>query len=455
MDNIRNSQQTQQIPVEEFVPFPNHPFVVNTQDDAFKELVQSIRDNGLITEVIARPINGKYEIISGHRRIEACKEAGLSLIPAKIVNLDDHQATVLMVHSNIYRENIRHSEKAKAYRMIRDSLKHQGKKGKDTAEEIGGMKESRRTVYRYIKLSYLADELLDMIDNGQISFQAGTELGFLDKASQNELINFINEMHYYPTSGDAIELKKAYCLKNSSLAYEDILSTLSFIPCDEMKKEEIEFNRPVNTRVSFSRRDLEEYFDKPADNQYMEKVILCLLGKYKKGEIQITEDDINKLTGYTEGTKCNYVKPYIRKIGPYTFTGDEDLSLQLGMDKTYIVNQKKRYPQKTYRELIETAEKYKAESEKALSSLEQNEKQMSESGRKGNQMKKIIMWTNRFSGETGYVGDIDKKEKHFNSVSDKKDAKVYGNAGLATLALKQLIEYGEGDNNDFDVLDVG
>ncbi len=293
-DNKENanlvSTKPQTLSLDELIPFQNHPFIVNTKDDDFKELVQSIKDNGLISEILVRPHGNKYEIISGHRRAAACKEAGLTEVPVIVKNLSDYQATVVMVHSNLYREKISYSEKAKAYRMIRDAEKHQGVKGVDTAAAIGQDHDSKRQVYRYIRLSYLKDEVLAIIDTGDIAFQAGVELGFIeDEESQANLLRFIEQTKYYPNKEDAELLKRTYLDEKKTLSFERIVSLMPLKKSGNKGDEVEEKAIKPKTKLSFKTRDLEEYFYPGTDPDYMESVILLLLKKYKDGEVEIEE----------------------------------------------------------------------------------------------------------------------------------------------------------------------
>lgn len=293
--NSNVSNDTNLIAIDKLVSFSEHPFTVNTNDDDFKELVQSIKDNGVISEILVRPAGDKFEIISGHRRVAACKEAGISEIPAHVKDLTDYQATVLMVHSNLYRDKISHSEKAKAYRMIRDAEKHQGIKGIDTAAVIGEGHDSKRQVYRYIRLSYLRDEILDLIDVGSIAFRAGVELGYLSESSQDNLIEFMNRTKYYPTLEDAEKLKKSF-LEESELSFERIVALLSFAKKEKKDsgKSEERTEKPKN-KISFKCKELEDYFIPGTDPDYMESVIRFLLKKYSDGEIEITDEEIGEV----------------------------------------------------------------------------------------------------------------------------------------------------------------
>ena len=191
--------------------FTDHPFKVDTETPDFEELVESIRDNGLIYPILVRPVDDKYEIISGHRRVEACKSVGLEEIPVIIRPLNDYEATIVMVHSNLYRPEISISERAKAYRMCMDAEKHQGKKGADTAVALGEeASDSRAKVYRYIRLSYLSEELLDCVDIKKLTIGIGVELSYIDEIGQGSILTFIEQTGTYPNFDQACALRKTF-----------------------------------------------------------------------------------------------------------------------------------------------------------------------------------------------------------------------------------------------------
>lgn len=258
--------------IEDLVSFQNHPFKVETDNDNFQQLVDSIAENGLIQPILVRPIEDKYEIIAGHRRTEACKAAGLDKIPAVIRPMDDYEATIVMVHSNFYREKILISEKARAYRMCMEAEKHQGKKGIDTAVMIGQDQDSKRQVYRYIRLSYLSDQLLDYLDNGKIPMNIGIELSYLDEETQDNLVHYIEEYGIFPTIDQAKTLRQG-CV-STPISYPDMVVILT----SGLKKK-------VSNNVSFKTKQLQEYFDDGVEPEYMSKVILTLLTKYRDGEL--------------------------------------------------------------------------------------------------------------------------------------------------------------------------
>ncbi len=283
-DTVSGEASATTLPVDELIPFKAHPFTVNTNDDDFKELVQSIKDNGIISEILVRPCeDGMYEIISGHRRTAAAREAGLTEVPVIIKELSDYQATVLMVHSNLYREKINHSEKAKAYRMIRDAEKHQGIKGTDTAAMIGEGHDSKRQVYRYIRLSYLNDELLYIIDAGDIAFQTGVELGSLDEESQNNLLSFIKIKKQYPSFEDAMLLKSKFLNDAKSLSVELINDHLAK---EAKEKKTAAKGLKPKTKISFKISEIERFFKAGTDPEELEDVIMSLLIEYKNRDTE-------------------------------------------------------------------------------------------------------------------------------------------------------------------------
>ena len=188
------------IPVEKLRPFDGHPFKVK-DDDEMNTLIESIQAQGILSPLIVRPVENtdEYEVISGHRRLHAAVKAGITEIPALIYALDRDAAAIAVVDSNLHREHILPSEKAFAYKLKMDALSHQGKRTDltlsqvatklDTATEIGNCSgESRDTVYRYIRLTYLIPEFLEKMDNNKIALSVGVELSFLDEQGQREVL---------------------------------------------------------------------------------------------------------------------------------------------------------------------------------------------------------------------------------------------------------------------------
>ena len=273
IDQVSKPDETT-VALSSLVPFKNHPFHVDTDSEEFINLVDSIRENGVIYPILIRPMGEKYEIIAGHCRATAAEKAGLTEIPAVIKVMDDYEATVIMVHTNIYgRDKIRISEKAKAYRMCMDAEKHQGKKGVDTATMIGNGQDSKRQVYRFVRLSYLSDDFLEFIDTGKLPVSTGLEIAYMDKDSQTALGEYIDTVNKLPSTEQASKLRKLYEDTSESLTFERIVAELT---------EKPKVKAP--TKLTFKTKDIESYFDQGTDAEQMENVILMLLSKYHNGD---------------------------------------------------------------------------------------------------------------------------------------------------------------------------
>ena len=209
------------IPLEKLVPFPNHPFKVR-DDEEMNKLVESVSENGVLVPAIVREKdNGDYEIISGHRRKFASEIAGKSALRCIVSNLDDDTATVIMVDSNIQRENILPSEKAFAYKMKLDAMNRQGKRTDLTLCQVGtklnsaqiiaeNTGESTRQIFRYIRLTYLIPELLQMVDEGKMKMLPAVEISFLDKECQQDLLEAIESECCTPSHAQAIRMHKMF-----------------------------------------------------------------------------------------------------------------------------------------------------------------------------------------------------------------------------------------------------
>lgn len=266
--------------ISQLMPFKNHPFRVDTETDKFLELVDSIKENGIIQPILVRPTdNGKYEILAGHCRTEAARQNNLNEVPAFILDVDDYTATKLMAHTNIYgRDEILPSEKAKAYRMCLDQEKKLGNNRTDVAESVGAGKDSKRQVQRYVRLSYLSDVFLAMIDNRKLTVQIGVELAFLDSESQDALYKYIEQFHSIPTLEQAKILRETVKQEGKPLTNEQVISLLVVPPKVKPK-----------TKVTFKTRDLEDYFDQGTSADEMEVIIKKLLIKYKDGEFDLSD----------------------------------------------------------------------------------------------------------------------------------------------------------------------
>lgn len=264
-----------EIPINKLSEFPNHPFYVEI-NEKMNELVESIKKYGVLMPIVVRKISDdKYEIISGHRRKTACEIAGKETIPALVRKYDDDEATILMVDSNIQRENIMPSEKARAYAMKYEALKHQGiKDGKPTLDLIGESSgESVKTVQRYIWLSKLNDELLEMVDNKKISIVQGIHISFLTKEEQTWVADTIIQKSVN-ISKDKSELLKEHSKKG--ILTEELVRELLF---EEKEKER---------KLLINIKKISKFFSNNESNEEIENIIFNLLEEWvnKKKELK-------------------------------------------------------------------------------------------------------------------------------------------------------------------------
>ena len=225
------------IPVEKLRPFAGHPFKVK-DDDEMNTLIESIQTQGVLSPLIVRPIENteEYEVVSGHRRLHAAQKAGIAEVPALIYALDRDSAAIAVVDSNLHREHILPSEKAFAYKLKMEALSHQGKRTDltlsqlatklDTATEIGNCSgESRDTVYRYIRLTHLIPELLDLMDEGKIALMVGEALSYLGDKEQYAVLEQCEMNDCTPSYAQAVEMKKRY--QDGNLTVDNISEILS------------------------------------------------------------------------------------------------------------------------------------------------------------------------------------------------------------------------------------
>ena len=273
--DVFQSQKTagdvQNIRLDELHDFPNHPFKV-ADDDAMKGLIQSIRVNGVMTPIIVRPVSGNgYEILSGHRRTHACRRIGLLYIPALVRNLSDEEAVDLMVDSNLQRERILPSEKAYAYSMQLDCLRHQGRKGEATPEAIGKKYgDSASKVLRYARLTHLNPDLLGWVDEGILGVQAGYTLSFLPEKEQRWVADCGREHMKYPNGRWPSHLR--------NLSEEGLLTR-------EKVKEVISGKIRERRSVELKPEKLKEYFPDEWSVEDMEHTILMLLSSWKDSQM--------------------------------------------------------------------------------------------------------------------------------------------------------------------------
>ena len=286
--------------------FKDHPFKV-IHDEKMDELIESIRDNGVLSPILVRKADNGYEIISGHRRRYACREIGIKTIPAVVKDYTDDEATVIMVDSNLQREEILPSEKAYSYKMKLDAMKRQGKRTDLDENDSKGMKsvdklaedvgESRANIRRYIRLTYLSKEiingiydgetygatLLDLVDRKKLPLNAAVEISYLNENEQLNLVSAIEKTNIIPSLKQAIKLREY--TKDKELT-EDI--------CLYILQEEKEAPKTVRLK----QKKLEQYFPDTYTAEQMEDVILVLLEKWakdkdlKKAEQWAKEDDI-------------------------------------------------------------------------------------------------------------------------------------------------------------------
>ena len=276
-------EQVQQIPIDALHPFTNHPFKV-LDDEAMTRTVESIAQYGVLAPLIARPRpdGDGYEIISGHRRQYAAKLAGLDTLPVIVRNMDDDAAVLLMVDSNLQRENILPSERAFAYKMKLEALKNQGARSDLTCGQFGhklnGAKardivadesgDNARNVQRFIRLTSLIPELLDMVDEKKIAFNPAVELSYLDEAQQRDFLEAMNDTQNAPSLSQAQRLKK--------LAQEGHFSyDVAFAVMGEEKKDELD-------KVVIKNDTLRKYFPRSYTPKQMEDTIIKLLDQWQR-----------------------------------------------------------------------------------------------------------------------------------------------------------------------------
>ena len=272
-------EQVQQIPIGELFPFKNHPFKV-LDDESMQRTVESVEQYGVLSPLIARPrAEGGYEIISGHRRQHAAQLAGLDALPVIVRQMDDDAAVLLMVDSNLQRENILPSERAFAYKMKLEALKNQGARSDLTSCQVGtkfradellaeNSSESARNVQRFIRLTSLIPELLDMVDEKKIAFNPAVELSYLDEAQQRDFLEAMNGTQNAPSLSQAQRLKK--------LAQEGHFSyDVAFAVMGEEKKDELD-------KVVIKNDTLRKYFPRSYTPKQMEDTIIKLLEQWQR-----------------------------------------------------------------------------------------------------------------------------------------------------------------------------
>ena len=274
-------EQVQQIPVDELFPFKNHPFRV-LDDDAMTRTVESISQFGVLAPLIARPRpEGGYEIISGHRRKHAAELAHLDTVPVIVRNMEDDAATILMVDSNLQREHILPSERAFAYKMKLDAIERSVGRPKNVGQVVPdyfgkrsteivaeGTGESYKQVQRFVRLTNLVPELLDMVDEKKISFNPAVELSYLDEAQQRDFLEAMNDTQNAPSLSQAQQLKKM--AQQGEFSYEAAFDVMG-----KEKKSELD-------TVTIKNETLRKYFPRSYTPKQMEDIIIKLLDQWQK-----------------------------------------------------------------------------------------------------------------------------------------------------------------------------
>ena len=272
-------EQVRQIPIGELFPFKNHPFKV-LDDDSMSDTVESVKQYGVLSPLIARPRpKGGYEIISGHRRQHAAELAGLETLPVIVRQMDDDAAIILMVDSNLQREHILPSERAFAYKMKLDAIKNQGVRSDLTSPQVAskfrsddevakGQGISGDTVRRFIRLTNLIPELLDMVDNKTVSFNPAVELSYLSPEQQQEVIRAMDDTQNFPSVSQAKRIKKL--AQDGTFITETVVAIMG-----EAKKDELD-------KVVIKNDTLKKYFPRSYTPKQMEDTIIKLLEQWQK-----------------------------------------------------------------------------------------------------------------------------------------------------------------------------
>ena len=264
------------IPIAKLHPFEGHPYKV-LDNEEMEMLTESVQNEGVLSPLIVRPLEGTdgYEVISGHRRLHAAQKAGLSEVPALVYEISREEAAIILVDSNLHREHILPSEKAFAYKLKMEAMKHQGRTSPQvgeklvTAEKVGADGgDSKNQVLRYVRLTYLIPELLQLVDDGKIALTPAVELSYLPEKAQTYLLEEIRRNDCTPSLSQAIRMKKLY--QTGSLSPEDISTIMQEEKANQQEK------------VSFKTGDLRKFFPKSYSAAQMQETILKLLSEYQR-----------------------------------------------------------------------------------------------------------------------------------------------------------------------------
>ena len=270
-----NEERIIEIEIERLRPFKEHPFKIQN-DEEMKRLMESIQKFGTLTPALARPLSeGGYELISGHRRLAACQVLGIETMPVIVRNMSDDEAVIAMVDANLQREHILPSEKAFAYKMKLDAIKHQGVTSRQVGEKLLSVTQvskesddSERQVQRYIRLTYLIPELLSMVDEGKIAFNPAVEISYLDQSEQRVLLNAMELNDCTPSHAQAIRLKK--------LSQEGVLQdrTIYDILAEQKPNQQEQYK--------FRREDIRKYFPKSYTDKQVYDTVIKLLEQWQR-----------------------------------------------------------------------------------------------------------------------------------------------------------------------------
>ena len=264
-----------QISTAKLHPFPAHPFKVQDDED-MEQLTQSIQMQGVLTPVVVRPLeNGEYEVISGHRRLHACRKAGIEMVPALVYAIDRDAAAIALVDSNLHREHILPSEKAFAYKMKRDALSHQGATSPQVGEKLLTVErvgleagDSKNQVLRYIRLTNLIPGILEKVDEGKIALTPAVELSYLAEEEQKDLLETMESEDCTPSLSQAIQMKQLS--QAGKLDMDTIFGILTQPKANQREK------------ISFRTDEVRKFFPKNYTPAQMQEVILKLLGEYQR-----------------------------------------------------------------------------------------------------------------------------------------------------------------------------
>lgn len=268
-------ERVKEIPLTELHPFKDHPFKIQN-DDEMKRLMESIQKFGTLTPTLARPLpEGGYELISGHRRLAACQVLGIETMPVIIREMSDDEAVIAMVDANLQREHILPSEKAFAYKMKLEAIKHQGITSRQVGEKLLSVTQvskesddSERQVQRYIRLTYLIPELLEMVDDGKIAFNPAVEISYLEQSEQRVLLNAMELNDCTPSHAQSIRLKK--------LSQEGVLQdqTIYDILAEQKPNQQEQYK--------FKREDIRKYFPKSYTDKQVCDTVIKLLEQWQR-----------------------------------------------------------------------------------------------------------------------------------------------------------------------------